>query len=141
MSSRPQSAAKRRRFFTGVTLTCLGLLAFARRVSPAAQVIVNNPRPSVSSFSPSSVVAGSPSITLYISGNNFVAGAFVTFGGELLPPRDLNGAQITVSVPSSALVQAGSRIVSVTNPPPGGGTAQALMPFQVTAPPPPPPQQ
>jgi IPT/TIG domain len=138
MSSRLQSAVTRRRFFTGAALTCLGLLAFARRVSPAAQIIVNNPRPSVSSLSPSSVVAGSPSITLYITGNNFVDGAFVTFGGESLPPSSLNGAQITVSVPSSALVQAGSRIVSVTNPPPGGGTAQALMPFQVTAPPLPP---
>jgi hypothetical protein len=116
----------------------LGLLAFARRVSPAAQIIVNNPRPSVSGFSPSSVVAGSPSITLYISGNDFVAGAMVTFGATSILLTDLNGAQITVSIPSSALVQAGSRIVAVTNPPPGGGTAQALMPFQVTAPPTPP---
>ena len=141
MKRHSQSIVTRRRLFTILALMCIGLLAFARRGSPAGQVIVNNPRPSVSSFSPSSVVAGSPSITLYISGNNFVEGAMVTFGGESILPRDLNGAQITVSVPSSALVQPGSRIVSVTNPPPGGGTAQALMPFQVTAPPPPPPQQ
>jgi hypothetical protein len=115
-------------------LVCFGALACTPLLTPAAQVGINNPSPTVNSFSPASAVAGSPSITLTIFGNNFVEGAQVTFGGERLFIRDLTGSQITVSVPSSALVQVGSRLVTVTNPPPGGGTASALMPFQVTPP-------
>ena len=119
-------------------LVCICLLASVPALSPAAQLVVNHPAPTVTSFSPSSAVAGSPSITLVIIGNNFSDGAMVTFGGQPLRPQDLGGSQITVSVPSSALVQVGSRLVSVTNPPPGGGTSSALMPFHVTPPPPPP---
>jgi IPT/TIG domain len=123
------------------TLVCVCLLSGAPALSPAAQLVINHPAPTVTSFSPSSAVAGSPSITLTVFGNNFVDGAVVTFGGQPLLAQDFSGSQITVSVPSSALVQVGSRLVSVTNPPPGGGTASALMPFQVTPPPTPPPQQ
>jgi hypothetical protein len=123
-----------------VSLAAVCLLARAAELAPAKQGVPENPRPSVSGFSPASVVAGSPSFTMIVVGNDFVTGAAVGFGGTSLPPRDVNGVQITVDVPSSALVQAGNRIVSVTNPPPGGGTAQAWMPFQVTAPPPTPPQ-
>jgi hypothetical protein len=138
MNHRPRFPAARMRFLAMLVLGTVCALACAAQLSSSAQLVVNNPRPNVTSFSPMSVAAGSPSITLYITGNNFVAGAFVGFGGTSIMPRDINGAQITLDVPSSALVQAGTRIVSVTNPPPGGGTAQALIPFQVVAPPPPP---
>jgi hypothetical protein len=136
MIHRLQFPATRIRLLPILGLGFICALACATQLSSSTQLAVNNPRPNVSSFSPMSVVAGSPSITLYISGNDFATGATVGFGGTLIMPRDINGAQITVDIPSSALVQAGTRIVSVTNPPPGGGTAQALMPFQVIAPPP-----
>jgi IPT/TIG domain len=129
-----------KRLLVLLSLYCLCALA-ARSLSPAAQLVINHPAPTVTSFSPTSVVAGSPSITLTILGNNFMDESTVTFGGQRLKPQSLGGSQITVSVPSSALVQVGSRLVSVTNPPPGGGTTSALMPFQVTAPPTPPQQQ
>ena len=119
--------------YPALVLMCVGLLVSAPALLPA-QLVVNHPAPTVTSFSPGSAVAGSPSVTMVIIGNNFVDGAVVTFGGQPLRPQDLGGSQITVSVPSSALVQVGSRLVSVINPPPGGGTASALMPFQVTSP-------
>ena len=140
MNAGIHSDSTRGPFFSRLALACICALACARELSPAAQLIINNPLPSVSSFSPASVVAGSPSITLTISGTNFVDEAIVTFGTETFKPRDVSGTQITLSIPSSALVQVGSRTVAVTNPPPGGGTAAALTPFQVTAPPTPPPQ-
>jgi len=118
-----------------LAFACICGLACAYEISHAAQLIINHPLPSVSSFSPASAVAGSPSITLTISGSNFIDEAIVTFGAETFRPRELSGTQITISIPSSALVQVGSRTVAVTNPPPGGGTAAALTPFQVTAPP------
>ena len=123
-----------------LALACICGLACAYEISRAAQLIINNPLPSVSSFSPPSAVAGSPSITLTISGTNFVDEATVNFGAQTFKPSALTGTQITVSIPSSSLVLVGSRSVAVTNPPPGGGTAAALTPFQVTAPPTPPQQ-
>jgi hypothetical protein len=124
------------RFYADFVLVSACLLTCAPLLSSAAQLVLNHPAPTVNSFSPVSAVAGSPSITLYIMGNNFVDGAIVTFGGQQLNAQDIAGSRITVSIPSSALVQAGLRQVSVTNPPPGGGTTSALMPFQVTSPPP-----
>lgn len=133
--------ATRRLFvISWLAFACICGLTCAYELSHAAQLIINNPLPSVSSFSPASAVAGSPSITVTINGTNFVDQAIVTFGAERFKPRELGGTQITVSIPSSALVQVGSRTVAVANPPPGGGTAAALTPFQVTPPPTPPPQ-
>jgi hypothetical protein len=117
-------------------LSCLCALVGAPAASPAPQIVINHPLPTISSFNPSSAVAGSPSFTMTISGNNFVEGATVTFGGQSVTIQDLGLSQIVVFVPSSSLVQAGLRQVSVTNPPPGGGMSAAQMPFQVIAPPP-----
>jgi hypothetical protein len=72
---------------------------------------------------------------LVINGYNFADDAVVTFGNQTFKPQAINGAQVTVSIPSSMLVQAGTRAVAVTNPAPGGGATYALMPFQVLTPP------
>jgi hypothetical protein len=108
---------------------------------PAGQLVIHRSAPVVSSISPGAAVAGSPSITLVITGSNFADDAVVTFGSQTFKPQALTGSQITVSIPSSMLVQVGSRTVAVTNPAPGGGATYALVPFQVIAPPLPPYQQ
>jgi len=122
-------------------LLCVAAIGVEPIRSPAAQVVPNNPVPTVNSFSPASAVAGAPSVTLDIAGNNFVDGATVGFGDQSLPPQSVSLSHIVVVVPSSALVQPGPRLISVSNPPPGGGTTAALTLFQVIAPPPPPPGQ
>ena len=98
---------------------------------PAGPLVINRAAPAVSSISPGAVVAGSPSVTLVITGYNFADDAVVTFGSQTFKPQVLTGSQITVSIPSSMLVQVGARTVAVTNPAPGGGITYALMPFQV----------
>jgi hypothetical protein len=115
-------------------LVCVVVIGALPLLLPAAQVL-NNPAPIVNSFSPMSAVAGTPSITLDIFGNNFLDGATVGFGGQPLMPQSLTLSHIAVVVPSSALVQPGPRYISVSNPPPGGGTTMALMQFQVNPPP------
>lgn len=141
MKLRNHARSGSRSFHLMLALAFIGLLAGPPLLSPAAQLVINHPAPTVTSFSPTSAVAGSPSITLSIFGNNFMDESTVTFGGQPLRPQSAGGSEITVSVPASALVQVGSRLVSVTNPPPGGGTASALTAFQVTPPPTPPAQQ
>ena len=125
-------AHRRRRFQSLAALLCAAAIAALPALAPAAQVL-NNPAPTVNSFSPTSVVAGSPSLTLDIFGNNFLEGATVSFGGQPLMPQALTLSHITVVVPYSALTQAGTRYIYVSNPPPGGGTTMALMQFQVVA--------
>jgi hypothetical protein len=107
----------------------------------AGPLVINRAAPAVSSISPIGTVAGSPSITLVINGYNFADDAVVTFGSQTFQPQAVTGSQITVSIPSSMLVQVGTRAVAVTNPAPGGGITYALTPFQVLTPPLPPYQQ
>jgi hypothetical protein len=122
-------------------LACVCALGCAERPGPAGRLVIDRAAPTVSSLSPVGAVAGSPNITLVISGSNFADGATVTFGNQTLKPQELTGSQITVSIPSSMLTQVGTRTVAVTNPAPGGGITYALTPFQVLAPSVPPYQQ
>jgi hypothetical protein len=128
-----------KRSFLGLALCCLCAIA-AQLPIRANQLVIPNPYPDVTSFSPKSAKAGSRNIVLTIHGSNFIDGATVSFGADPLRPRLVSGTQITVVVPASALVRPGSRLVSVTNPPPGGGTRAAVTPFRVTATPPPKPE-
>lgn len=125
-------------------LACVCALGCAEQPvpgGPAGPLVINRSAPAVTSISPIGAVAGSPSITLVITGYNFADDAVVTFGSQTFRPQSQTGSQITVSIPSSMLVQVGTRAVAVTNPAPGGGTTYALTPFQVLTPPLPPYQQ
>jgi hypothetical protein len=119
-------------------LACVCALGCAEQpvpTGPADQLVINRYAPTVTSISPIGAAAGSPAITLVINGTNFADGAVVTFGSQTFMPQSITGSQITVSIPSSMLVQTGTRAVAVTNPGPGGGITYALMPFQVLTPP------
>jgi hypothetical protein len=110
--------------------------AFGQSVSNQLPFTVNNPVPSVASFAPLTAAQGGGAFTLTITGTGFMPGATVTFGaGAPLTPATISPAQITVTIPASAIANAGSNAVTVTNSTPGGGAASAAAPFQVTAPP------
>jgi hypothetical protein len=136
-----QTCGKRRGRLLLLCFACVCALGCAEQPVPAGQLVINRAAPTVSSISPSGAVAGSPSVTLVITGYNFADDAVVTFGSQTFKPQELTGSQITVSIPSSMLVQVGTRTVAVTNPAPGGGTTYGLVSFQVIAPLPPPYQQ
>ena len=99
---------------------------------PAGPLVINRAAPAVSSISPGAAVAGSPSRHaghhwLLILQTMQSSRSAVKHSSR----RSLTGSQITVSIPSSMLVQVGTRAVAVTNPAPGGGITYALTPFQV----------
>jgi hypothetical protein len=122
-------------------LACVCLMGCAGEPVPtdaAGQLVINSAAPGLTSISPSGIVAGAPSVTLVITGYNFANDAVVTFGSQTFKPQELTGSRIVVSIPSSMLMQVGTRAVAVTNPAPGGGTTYALVPFEVIAPPVPP---
>lgn len=92
-------------------------------VSGAASVTVSdlNPAPTVSSLSPSSVLAGSVTQTLNINGTNFLTKSSVTFNGVQHPSTFVNASELTINLSAGDLSVAGNFPVVVTNPAPGGG--------------------
>ena len=79
--------------------------------------------PIVSAISPTSALAGSAAFTLSVSGSNFVSGAVVNFNGQPQPTTFVSSTSLTAAISAASIVAAGSFSVTVTNPPPNGGTS------------------
>jgi hypothetical protein len=93
------------------------------------------PIPSISSISPTGVYASSGAFILKLFGTNFVATSVATINGANRTTSVVNSTQISVSVNSSDVVDAGSVQVAVINPPvpnppageaPGGGSSNVM---------------
>jgi outer membrane protein assembly factor BamB len=69
--------------------------------------------PSITGLTPSSVVAGSPGFTLTVMGTNFLPGAVVLFGGTVLPTTWEGTNQLSASVTSAQVQNAGATPVTV----------------------------
>ena len=86
----------------------------------------NNPVPSISSLSPTQLVAGTqaPQV-LTINGSGFISGSTVTYNAVSHPVTLVNASQLTISLGTNDLATQGTYPVIVTNPAPGGGTSSA----------------
>jgi hypothetical protein len=89
---------------------------------------LTTPIPSVTSLSPTSVQAGSSAFTLLINGSNFLAQSTVTVNGFNRAPIFVNSTQLTVSLSSTDVANAGQVQIAVVNPEgpstaPGGGSS------------------
>ena len=90
-----------------------------------------NPAPTVTTLSPTSVVAGSGAFTLTVNGTNFINGSTVNFNGTARVTSFVNATQLTAAILASDVTAAGTPAVTVTNPAPGGGTSNSVT-FTVT---------
>ena len=93
--------------------------------SNSVNFTVNNPAPSISSISPSSVTAGAAAQTLTINGTNFLSNSAVTYNSVAHAPTSSSATQLTISLSASDEVKAGSYPVVVTNPAPDGGASNS----------------
>jgi hypothetical protein len=82
-----------------------------------------NPVPSVSVLAPSTAIAGIAAFSLSVTGTNFIASSSVTWNGATLPTTYVSPTQLTAQVPANDVSAAGTALVAVTNPAPGGGTS------------------
>ncbi len=90
-----------------------------------------NPLPTVTSISPTSVDVGNGEFELTVTGTNFVPSSVINFGdASLTPIGNTSSTSMSAEVPTSAFATASVINVSVTNPSPGGGTS-ATQPFDV----------
>lgn len=84
-----------------------------------------NPTPAINTISPGSSFADS-AVTITVTGTNFVAGSMVNFGGAAPATTFVNSTQLTAAIPAAAMTSPGRVAVTVTTPPPGGGTSNAV---------------
>ena len=91
---------------------------------------VNNPVPEESLLSPSSVTAGSATLTLNVTGTNFNASSTVLLNGAVLTTTYMSSTLLQAALPASDLAKGATLNVAVNNPTPGGGTTSVL-PFTV----------
>lgn len=96
---------------------------------------VDNPIPTLANLTPATALLGAANTTVTVNGTNFVAGVTVTVDGGPRPTTFVNGTQLTVNLPGADLAQAGTLLLNVSNPQPGGG-ASGTAPFTVNNPPP-----
>ena len=86
--------------------------------SSSAQAIawVTNPLPSLSSMEPTSIVTGSPDLTLTLVGDNFLTTSLVSFNSQQFPVRFITKSQIETTIPATAIATPGSYPVKAINP-------------------------
>ena len=94
----------------------------------------SNPVPTISSLSPSSVMAGAAGQTLTINGANFLSSSTATYNGASHAVTFVGSTQLTISVSATDQAIPGSFAVVVTNPSPGGGSSNSVN-FTVNKPP------
>jgi uncharacterized protein (TIGR03437 family) len=82
-----------------------------------------NPTPAITDLSPSSAIAGSGPLLLTIDGSGFIASSSVTFNGSPHTASFVSASQLSITLSSSDLANAGMFAIVVTNPPPGGGAS------------------
>lgn len=92
------------------------------------------PLPRISALSPNSALAGSPEITLTVTGTNFVSDSVVRWNGQPRATTFVNSTQVTALIPASDLASVGNALVTVYTPPAGGGESNPLT-FAINTPP------
>jgi trimeric autotransporter adhesin len=100
--------------------------------SSSTSIQVVSAEPSIGSITPASIVAGTASELIVISGQNFMSGAKVEWNGVSIPTTYINSGQLQVQPTTAELATAGMVQLAVANPSPG--TISPATSFNVTYP-------
>ena len=72
--------------------------------------------PAISQLNPTSTMHGDPTFMLAVNGTNFASNAAVNWNGTAQTTTHVSAGQLTISVPATAVANAGTAQISVTNP-------------------------
>ena len=100
----------------GKALTASGV------VSPSSPL----PSPTITTISPSRVLAGGVEFILTVTGTNFIPSSVVNFGGTAVATDFLGGTKLSAVIPAAAIATVGTTTVVVSNPTAGGGPSNAM---------------
>jgi Malectin domain/IPT/TIG domain/WD40-like Beta Propeller Repeat len=94
---------------------------------PSCQQSISYPSPTVTTISPSNIVAGQPQFTLTVTGSNFTPASFVEWNGGALPQYTFVGTNEMQAVVTANLIQNPGMVpITIFTPQPGGGTSKPL---------------
>lgn len=110
-------------------LAVLAALLLAASVSPAQ----TNPVPYIYPLYAAATPPGGAAFSLTVTGTGFVSGAVVNWNGSPRPTTFVSRSQVSAAIAAADIATARTAIITVTNPPPGGGTSNRQY-FQVTFP-------
>lgn len=103
--------------YSGMQMLAAGI---ANLSSPA------NPAPVITGLNPSSALPGGPAFTLTVNGTNFVNGSVVRWNGANRTTTYVNSTRLTAAITAADVATARTASITVVNPPPGGGTSNAV---------------
>jgi probable HAF family extracellular repeat protein len=105
-----------------------GFIGFLR--TPAAR----NPVPFINHpLVPNTALPGSGGFTLTLEGTGFVSGAGVNWNGSPRATTFQSGEKLTATITAADVAAAGTAVVTVVNPGPGGGSSNTRL-FSITSP-------
>jgi hypothetical protein len=93
--------------------------------SNAQTFTVGNLVPTTTSINPNSKTVGDVGFTITVNGTNFIPSSVVKFNGLTRTTTYISSTRVTSSILTSDLASAGSFLVVVNNPSPGGGDSNA----------------
>ncbi len=103
------------------------LFQFSKPIAQASGGFLSSSgAPSLNAVSPNAAPAGSSSLTITLTGSNFVPGATVNFNGAAISSTYVSPNQITATLPATDLTGAGKFPLTVTNPGSSGGSSQPV---------------
>lgn len=82
-----------------------------------------NPVPAATAPSPASGTVGGGNLRLVVTGTGFVPGSTVYWNGAERSTFRRSGTELVAYLPASDLAAAGTAMVTVVNPAPGGGSS------------------
>jgi hypothetical protein len=83
--------------------------------------------PTVATLAPDSATAGSPPVTVTVTGTDFYTNSQVTFDGLAAATTYVSGTELQATLGAAKLANAGTVAVRVTTPAPGGGTSGTIL--------------
>ena len=128
MKSSRQPAATSLRHKHSLTLALIAMLVFAVGASIAS---ATNALPKINApLSPGQKTPGAAAFTLTVNGTGFVSGATVYWNGSARTTTFVSEAKVTAAINAADVATAGTAIVTVSNPAPGGGMSNPAY-FQI----------
>jgi uncharacterized repeat protein (TIGR01451 family) len=107
----------------------------ANNTATSNSTVVNYPVPVISSISPTWKAPGAGAFTLTVTGSKFTNGATVQWNGVDHDRNFDSTTQFSVQILDTDITTAGTAVVTVINPTPGGGTSNtATFTISTTAP-------
>ena len=120
--------------YTSASCLLLGMAVTLHPVvlNSQSQPAISNPVPFIGQpLAPARATPGAHGLTMTIRGVGFVSGSLAQWNGQVLSTTFVSAETLKAVVPASSLAQAGTGVVTVVNPAPGGGSSNLAF-FEVT---------